>query len=386
MDEGSGVKVLMVVSRAQASVGGMQKQALSLASELQAQRVSVCVLGRGGKNHNVKGMQRPFFEEVNGHVKIVRLPIIRLIRPWSFLFCFFIWACINRNAFQIIHAHNAPLGVMACVVSWFVRKKVIIKIPGMKYVDYLNGTSLSRRVRRWILTKSTDRFIAVNAEMAKALREAGVAPEKIALIRNGIELTAFNGNNDRYALKISLLGDPKLQVALFVGRLAEEKGLDQLLAVWAALPSRDGRMLLIVGDGPLRTKLESQARLLGLFPTVRFVGHQTDVSKFYAVADLFVLPSKTEGMSNSLLEAMAAGLPAIASNVGGNKEAIQDQESGFLIDLYDTPGWAHVLLALLSDRDLRARIGNAARRRARDFDIRDVAQQYHHLYKAVGQR
>lgn len=377
------MKVVMVLSRAQASVGGMQKQALSLATELQSQRVSVCVLGRGGKIFDPNGMKRPFFEEVNGKLKIVRLPITPLNRPWSFLLSFFVWACINRNAFQIIHAHNAPLGVMACVVSWFVRKKVIIKIPGMKYVDYLKGTSLRSRLRRWILTGSTDRFIAVSSEMAEALREAGIAPEKIALIRNGIELTAFNADNDRLALKTSLLGDPKLQVALFVGRLAEEKGLDQLLTVWAALPSRDGRLLLIVGDGPMRSKLESRAGHLGLYPSVRFAGHQADVSKFYSVADLFVLPSKTEGMSNSLLEAMAAGLPAIASNVGGNKEAIKDQESGFLVDLQDTQAWTHVLLALLSDPDLRARMGNAARSRARDFDIRDVARQYHHLYKKV---
>jgi glycosyltransferase involved in cell wall biosynthesis len=381
MDERNGMKVAMVVSRAQASVGGMQKQALSLATELQSQRVSVCVLGRGRNVSNLA--PSPFFEEGNGAVKIVRLPIAPLSRPWSFLLSFLIWAWLNRKDFQIIHAHNAPLGVMACIVNWFVRKKVIVKFPGMKYVDYLKGTSFSRRLRRWILIESTDRFIAVSGEMAHALREAGVAPDKIALIHNGIKLASFNGNNDRRSHKKSLLGEPQLQVALFVGRLAEEKGLEYLLSVWAALPSRAGRLLLIVGDGPLRTRLECQVSDLGLGGSVRFVGHQSDVSNFYSVADLFVLPSKTEGMSNSLLEAMACGLPAVASNVGGNKEAIQDHKTGFLVDLYDTQGWVEALLALLSDPDLRARMGDAARTRARDFDIGDVAQQYRHLYSTV---
>jgi glycosyltransferase involved in cell wall biosynthesis len=142
-------------------------------------------------------------------------------------------------------------------------------------------------------------------------------------------------------------------------------------------------LLLIVGDGPLREDLESQAKKLQLLSSVRFLGHQTDVSKFYSIADLFVLPSKTEGMSNSLLEAMAAGLPVVASNVGGNKDVIRDQQSGFLVDWEDTTLCAETLLTLLSDMELRQRIGNAARRQVSAFAMSNVAQRYHGLYQAV---
>jgi glycosyltransferase involved in cell wall biosynthesis len=149
------------------------------------------------------------------------------------------------------------------------------------------------------------------------------------------------------------------------------------------MPSHDGLILLIVGDGPLRRDLESRAESLRILSSVRFLGHQTEVTQFYAMADLFVLPSKTEGASNALLEAMAAGLPTIASNVGGNKDVIKDKESGFLVDWDDTTACVRTLLTLLSDHDLSRQIGNAANREACNFDMRSVAQRYFHLYQTV---
>jgi glycosyltransferase involved in cell wall biosynthesis len=372
------IKVAMVISKAEASLGGTQKQALRLADELQSQGVSVLVLTkrkRGQHGHGQGG-------ELNGRVQIVHLPVSELQPAWSFLLSFLVWGWINRGSFQIIHAHNAAMGVISSVVGWLIGKKVIVKIPSLKYVQYLNGGNLSRELRRWIITKKTDRFIAVSTEMLDALREAGIAPAKLALISNGIELTA-PCNTNPCALKQELSENPERPVVLFVGRLVKEKGLDRLLRVWAALPGHERMLLLIVGDGPLREDLESQAKKLRLLPSVRFLGHQADVSKLYSIADLFVLPSKTEGMSNSLLEAMAAGLAVVASNVGGNKDVIKDQQSGFLVDWEDTTLCAGMLSTLLSDTELRQRIGNAARREVSAFAMGDVAERYHDLYQVV---
>jgi len=378
MPEKNEIKVAMVISKAEASLGGTQKQALRLADELQSQGVSVFVLTKRKARQHARGRGA----ELNGRVQIVHLPVIDLQPAWSFLFSLLVWAWINRGSFQIIHAHNAATGVISSIVGWLTGKKVIVKIPSLKYVQYLNGGNLSRDLRRWILTKKTDRFIAVSTEMLEALREAGIAPEKLALISNGIELTA-PGNTTPGALRKDLSGDSEGPVVLFVGRLVKEKGLDRLLRVWASLPGHETMLLLIVGDGPLREELESQAKKLRLLSSIRFLGHQTDVSKLYCIADLFVLPSKTEGMSNSLLEAMAAGLPVVASNVGGNKDVIKDQQSGFLVDWEDTTLCAGMLLTLLSDTELRQRIGNAARREVSAFAMGDVAERYHALYQAV---
>jgi len=320
--------------------------------------------------------------ELNGRLQIVRLPVTGLLPAWSFLFSFLVWAWINRGSFQIIHAHNAAMGVISSIVGWLTGKKVVVKIPSLKYVHYLNGGSLSRDIRRWIITRKTDRFIAVSTEMLQALINSGIAREKLALITNGIELTAFRNTNPS-ALRNDVLGESQTPVVLFVGRLVKEKGVDRLLRVWESLPGHERMLLLIVGDGPLRADLESQTKNLRLFPSVQFLGHQTDVSKLYAMADLFVLPSNTEGMSNSLLEAMAAGLPVVASNVGGNRDVIKHQQSGFLVDWEDTELCAGILLSLLADPELRQRIGNAARTHVSAFAMEDVTKRYQNLYRTV---
>lgn len=368
----------MVISKAEASLGGTQKQALRLADELQSQEVSVFVLTKRKSREHARGQGK----ELNGRVQIIYLPVTDLQPAWSFLFSFLVWAWINRGSFQIIHAHNAAMGVISSIVGWLIGKKVIVKIPSLKYVQYLNGGSLSRELRRWIITRKTDRFVAVSTEMLEALRQAGIAPEKLALISNGIQLTAACNTNSS-ALRKEVSGESERSVILFVGRLVKEKGLDRLLRVWASLTGHETMLLLIVGDGPLKEDLESQAKTLQLLPSVRFLGHQTDVSTLYCIADLFVLPSKTEGMSNSLLEAMAAGLPVVASNVGGNKDVIKDQQSGFLVDWEDTTLCARMLLTLLSNPELRQRIGNAARRQISAFAIGEVAERYQDLYQAV---
>jgi glycosyltransferase involved in cell wall biosynthesis len=383
MDEKGRLKIVMVISHAQASVGGMQKQAFCLAHELQSRGLAVTVLSKRPTFFKAKGERNRESQAQKDHggVKIVELPIIGLQPAWSFLFSILIWGCISRNTFQIIHAHNTALGVISSIVGWLLGKKVIIKIPGMKYVHYLSGGSLSRGLRRWILTRKTDRFVAVSTEMVQSLRELRIAPEKIVLIPNGIELTGGDSSHDCRALKINLLGNAEARVVLFVGRLVKEKGLERLLTVWGSLPDRDGRLLVIVGDGPLRADLESRASPLA--SSVRFLGHRADVSKFYAIADIFVLPSKTEGVSNSLLEAMCAGIPVVASNVGGNKDVLEDGRSGYLVDWEDVPACVQVLSTLLSDPDLREYLGEAAKRRVRNFAMGNVAQGYVRLYETV---
>lgn len=375
----------MVISHADALAGGMQKQALCLANELWSRGVSVSIVSKrqrrwisNGKNGRVQPRL-----ELSGGVPCIALPTFALKPSWSFLLSFFVWACINRNQFQIIHAHNAPLGVISALVGWPMHKKVVIKLPGMKYVEYLRGGSFSRQLRRWILTAKANRFISVSSEMAQALRDLGISSDKIAMIPNGIESIKPNDNFNRKALQMKLFGTTAVQVVLFVGRLVKEKGLERLLTVWASMPSREGLYLLIVGDGPLRGELESRAKALRLHESVQFLGNHSNVFQFYAAADLFVLPSRTEGMSNALLEAMAAGLPVVASNIGGNSDVVEDRYSGFLVDWNDTKVCVELLCSLLRDSDLRQRIGSAARKRADAFGIGDIARLYEELYLAV---
>jgi len=383
LEVGSNAKVttVMILSTADPSVGGTERQALSLADALQTRGVGVFFLTkrfRDTETRRTAGKSRYY-----GTVKITPLFTLRLHPGWSFLVAFLIWALKYRRWFQIIHAHTAGLGVIAGVVGWLTRKKVIVKIPSEKDVQYFSGGGLFRNLRQWVLRRQTSRFVAVSTEMAQSLVGVGIDAKRIALIPNGVEIAGVEDHFDQVSLKSGLLEDAEAFIVLFVGRLVAEKGLERLIRVWASLVGREKMTLVIAGDGPLRTELESLVKDLNLLSSVRFLGHQRDVSKLYTMADVFVLPSRTEGMSNALLEAMAAGIPPIASNVGGNRDIIEDQNSGFLVDWDDPTPCAEVIRKLRTDAELRQRIGNAAKTRVRFFALSCIAQQYQQLYHEV---
>jgi glycosyltransferase involved in cell wall biosynthesis len=380
------LKAVMIIGNVQPWSGGTQKQAVSLASELQLQGVSLSLLDMQHKRLRPIGNKSPRFwpySEIYEKVRVTHLPTLERQPSWSFLISFLVWASAHRKRFHIIHAHGAALGVIGSLIGWLMRKKVVVKIPGMAAVQYLKNHSLSQRVRRRILIMGTDCFIAVSSEMVQVLQEIGIRPEKIALIPNGVPLMEANRPTDPGSLKRELLGNAEVQVVLYVGRLAEVKGIDRLLTVWAAMSHREGTMLVIVGNGPLREDLESTVERLRLWSSVRFLGPQADVSKFYGMADLFVLPSRSEGLSNALLEAMAVGVPSVASDVGGNKEVIKDAESGFLVNWDDIAVCANLLRDLLADAHRRQTIGEAAKKRVQEFALPRVAERYRQLYQAL---
>jgi glycosyltransferase involved in cell wall biosynthesis len=386
MGRENALAAVMIIGDVHPWSGGTQKQAVSLASELRLQGVSLSLLDMQHELLRITGRKYLRFwphAEIYENVSVTHLPTLQRQPAWSFLMSFLMWAYVHRNRFQIIHAHGAALGVIGSLVGWLMRKKVVVKIPGMVAVQYLQGNSRSQRFRRWLLIMGTDRFIAVSREMAHVLQEIGIRPEKIALIPNGVPLTQARRHDDFASLKRELVGNAEVQVVLYVGRLVEVKGLDRLLTVWASVSPRVRAVILIVGDGPLREDLESTVEHRRLRSSVRFLVPQADVSKFYSVADLFVLPSRSEGMSNALLEAMAAGLPSVASDVGGNREVINDAECGFLVNWEDTAACADLLRDLLADSHRRQAVGEAAKKRAVEFALPRVGERYRQLYQAL---
>jgi glycosyltransferase involved in cell wall biosynthesis len=376
----------MIIGDVQSWSGGTQKQAVALASALQELGVPVDLLDMQHELWRLTGKKFLRFwpsSEIYGKVRVTHLPSLRLQPAWSFLISFLIWAIVHRRQFHIIHAHGAALGVIAALVGWLMHKKVVVKIPGMVALQYLQGSSLSQRVRRCLLLRRADCFIAVSSEMVQVLLSLGIRPEQIALIPNGVSLTEVHRAAALESLKDQLLGSSTVQVVLYVGRLAAVKGIDRLLTVWATLSKDENAVLLIVGDGPLREGLEATVQRLALHSRVKFLGPQAEVSMFYAIADLFVLPSRSEGMSNALLEAMAASIPSVASDVGGNREVITNAENGFLVNWEDTAACVDLLKALLADAPRRQVVGEAAKQRAGDFALPRVAERYRQLYQAL---
>lgn len=228
-----------------------------------------------------------------------------------------------------------------------------------------------------------DAVVCVSQASADSFREAGLDPTRLHAIPNGIH--PRQAERDRAAVRQALAIAPDATVLLVVARLTEQKGhavlLDALARIRGQMP---GLVCLVAGDGPLRAALEQRARALGLGHAVRFLGSRRDVADLMAAADALVLPSLFEGLPLVVLEAMAAGLPVVATRIGGTSEAVEDGVSGWLAEPGDADALARTLLRRLPDRAALARAGEAARDRfRRRFQAGTMAEVTATLYRQL---
>ena len=290
----------------------------------------------------------------------------------------------------IVHTRN--IGTLDAV---FVARLagVRVRVHGEHGWDMhdLQGRSRKYRFLRRICAPFVQRFIAVSVDLAEWLHEStGIARGRITHIVNGVDCERFQPRSqDRSNLTSGLDIPADAIVVGTVGRLEAVKGHEQLLRAWPLVERRlaaAGRAarLLIVGDGSLRNTLEALARELGIAERVIFTGMRTDIPQLLQAMDVFVLPSLNEGISNTLLEAMACGVPVVANRVGGNPELIDDRVTGLLVDAGDNQRMAEAIATLVLDDKLRATMAAAARQRAvAEFSLETMVQRYDDLYREV---
>ncbi len=239
----------------------------------------------------------------------------------------------------------------------------------------------AQRVLAELAVRVADRII-VNAEL---LRPSGAAGRRTDVIPSGVDTDVFRPSADRDDAKRRLGLAPERPAIGTVGRLEPRKGTATLLAAFAALrgAGRDAD-LVVVGDGPLRADLERDAERLGIAADVRFLGDRADVLGVLAALDVFVLPSRTEGMSNALLEAMAAAHPVVATAVGGTPEVVSDGASGLLVPPDDPVAMRRAIERVLADAVLRARLGAAARQTVEArYGAKSMVRRLEAVYAAV---
>jgi glycosyltransferase involved in cell wall biosynthesis len=232
-----------------------------------------------------------------------------------------------------------------------------------------------------LVVRAADRIV-VNAEL---LRPTGRAGERTDVIPSGVDTDRFHPGADRIGAKTRLGLDVDRPLIGTVGRLEPRKGTATLIAALATLRA-EGRdvSLVVVGDGPLRSELVATAARLGLASHVQMLGDRADIEEILAAVDVFVLPSRTEGMSNALLEAMAMALPVVATAVGGTPEVIAEGRSGLLVPSDDPSAMAAAIARLLDDRPSAARIGAAARQTVEErFGARSMVRRLEAVYAAV---
>lgn len=260
---------------------------------------------------------------------------------------------IRRHRPSLLHAHTSKAGIVG---------RVAAKIAGVPSVftahtwAFAEGVTRRRRLigvpSEWAASRMGARVIAVSeANRQAALRYRVVSPDKITVVHNGIPDSVERADPGRAGIP----------TVIMVARFAAQK--DQRLLVEALAALNAPWRLLLVGDGPRRGEVEAVARRLGAGNRVEFLGERTDVSALLAQSSVFALSTNWEGFPLSILEAMRAGLPVVATDVGGNNEAVTHGTTGFLVPHGDREALRGRLDALLRDADLRSRLGAAGRRR-----------------------
>jgi glycosyltransferase involved in cell wall biosynthesis len=234
-------------------------------------------------------------------------------------------------------------------------------------------------LRRAILRNTA--FVAISADIERQWLALGVPPSKLIRLASGVDASNFRPGPADVRIEATLPRRPRV---VFTGRLHPQKNLGVLLQAWPAVVEATGASLILVGDGEERSRLIEQASRLGVGDRVYFAGRVEDPAEHLRSADLFVLPSVAEGMSNSLLEAMATGLPCLASAIGGNIDLLEPGEAGLLIPADSPEAWAEAIIRVLIDRDLADRLGKAARARVEaEFSIEAVVDRYQELYRTL---
>jgi len=283
----------------------------------------------------------------------------------------------------VIHIHGLGYHTFAAVVAGrLADRPTLTKLASSgPHSDILRmrndqRLALSRHMLPGALR--SDRFVALNSAVVDELAAAGVDRNRVVAISNGVDTATFVPRDD------FKLREPAR--ILFVGRLDPQKGLDTLIRASHLLRrTADTTVKLqLLGEGPSRNELMDLVESLGLEPDVEFVGKNPDVRRYLEQADIFVLPSRAEGMSNALLEAMSCGLPVVATRIPGNLELVEDQVNGLLCNVDDEESLANSLATLMEDASLRGRLGRAARRKVEaSHSLKSVAEQYADLYRQL---
>jgi glycosyltransferase involved in cell wall biosynthesis len=257
-------------------------------------------------------------------------------------------------------------------------------------IVYYNGGRLGETPRRLrierALSTRVSRVVVPSGELRDYMvRTVGIAARKVRVIENGVDTARFRAPLDVVEVRRELGLAPSARVLGTVGRLSAEKDHRTLLRAFDRVRREEpDARLLVVGDGPLRGELSDFARELGLGDAALFLGPRNDAPRLYRVMDVFLLTSRTEGFSNVLLEAAAAGVPLVSTRVQGASRLVEDGVTGFLAAPEDDAALAERALAVLRDASLARRLREAASKRVDEtFSLARMAREYEELYREL---
>jgi glycosyltransferase involved in cell wall biosynthesis len=374
--------VVLLTSLFPPSVGGIQTQTLALARGLAELGVEVHVVTRPAAGHAPR-------EQLHG-VEVHRVGLARggPVATVAYVGLAARAVAALAGRVDVVHAHQLLSPSSAAIAAAALGGPPFVVTAhasgGIGDVASLARQGALGRGRLLALRQLASAFIAVSAPIHAELEGAGIPAARIRAIPNGVDTRRFAppGPAERRRLRRDL-GLPPVPVVVYAGRLSPEKGVDVLVDAWAEARRRGVvATLCVVGDGPERGALERRARDRGVLGAVRFAGAIADVAPWLRAAEALVLPSRTEGLSVALLEAMSCGLPVVATDVGGTRAAAGG--AAVLVPPADPRALAEALAAVLADPARAALLGEAARRRVLSrYGIGLVARRHLDLYREV---
>lgn len=361
-------------------IGGTETQAVELATRLPVDQYDITL--------GCLRLQGPLLARLRGsHVRVEEFhPQGGIDSPAGIYQLLRLAAYLRRGRFDVVHTHDLWSNVMGIPAARLAGVPAIISSRrDLAHFDWYEG-----RRRVWLRRiQNLSSVVLANATPIRdgLIAEDGFAPQKLRVIHNGVDTEKFqHGKRDRERL-VPGVGDGRLVV--LVGNMHDDvKGHPWLIAAAPDVVKEFPRTrFVLAGDGESRPKFEQQAADLGLHSNFVFLGRRDDIPDVLASCDIAVLPSRAEGLSNAILEYMAAGLPTIASRVGGNAELVQDGVTGLLVPPQDSQSLADALLRLLRDPELLQRVASGGRRLATEgFSFDRLVRETDALYTELLQR
>lgn len=374
----------MIAPQFRPIVGGYERAAERLCAALAERGFQVTVI----TERRVRSW--PVREIVQGY-EVRRLPCLyrRRLHVVSSLLVFGIYLLLDGRHFQVWHVHQyGPHAALAVVLGKLLGRPVVLKLTSSAAmgIEKALGEGIRGRLLS-VLHRRVSACLVVSEETRTEAIHFGIPSGRVHLIPNGVDRRSFRpaSPKDRAEARRTL-GLKCQRLVLYVGRLSPEKNPLGLLEAWAGVDEavREGSLLALVGDGPLRATLADYVAAKGLSESVQIVGEQDDVACWMRAADLYVLASHLEGLSNTLLEAMASGLPVVSTRVSGSIEIVEEAGAGLLVDVGRMDQLSEAMARMLTDTALHEHIRQAgcALIQAK-YSIDVVAQACLRLYRSL---
>lgn len=286
---------------------------------------------------------------------------------------------LNEKRIEVIHTHNTQPFIDGAIGGLLAGVKTMI------HTDHARNFPDKRRYMfaEWLVSHWVYRVVGVSNHTSKNLiKYERISPKKIVTIINGIVGERYRRYIDRETKRDELGIAGSGPIIGLGARLTKQKGLTYLLqAMVAVIAAHPQANLVIAGDGPCREDLQRETEGLGIGQRVRFVGPRTDMPELIQLFDVYALPSLWEGLPIVLLEAMAAGCPIVATDVGGNSVAVKDGYNGYLVPARDPGALSEALIRLLAEAGLRRQLGkNGQTLFEKEFSAKEMTRKYEALY------